>query len=60
MDHSTPNNLMNHNSNASLNLREGTESGAHDGVPSLFDALQFFLCGLKPLPLWGLEPHDVL
>lgn len=57
MDHLTSNNLTNHNA---LNQRQGTECGTHDGVPSIFDAVQFFLYGLKPLPLWELQPQDVL
>lgn len=60
MDHLTSKTLRNHNSNASLDLRPGTECGARDAVPSLFDVVQFSLYGLKPLPLWELEPQDVL
>lgn len=51
---------LDHNLKASLNLRQGTGYGARDDILSLFEEVQFFLCGLTPLLLWGLDPQDVL
>lgn len=50
---------MNHNWNVPLNLRQEAECGPHNDV-LIFDAVQFFLRGLKSLFLWGLQPQDIL
>lgn len=45
---------------ASLNLRPGTECGVHDAILSLFDAVEFSLYGIKPLSPWDRELQNVL
>lgn len=56
----SPNIQQPHEPQSKCFIKSKTGYRAHDDVPSLFDAVQFFLCGLKPSPLWRLEPQDVL